>query len=100
MYIKKLKRKCNVRGCRNTESYAISKTREMGNSVIICKECLEEALKTIEEAENLTFKEAIPVATETPAEAIPDAVIEDINEEGNVLVPVDIDIPPKRKRKK
>lgn len=74
MYIRRIKRKCNVRGCKNTESYAISKTREMGNSIIACKSCLMEALKTIEETENLTFKEAIPVATETPVEAITDEI--------------------------
>ena len=63
MYVKKIKRKCGVRGCKNTESYAISKSREMGNSIIACKECLMEALAVIEEQnkpieEPITFKEA------------------------------------------
>lgn len=44
MYARRVKRKCGVRGCRNTESYAISRTREAGYSVIICKSCLKEAL--------------------------------------------------------
>ena len=48
MYVRKVKRKCGVRGCRNTESYAISLTREMGNSVIICKSCLGKALGAID----------------------------------------------------
>lgn len=62
MYTRKIKRKCGVRGCRNTVSYALSKTREMGNSVIICEECLKASLDAIEEVENLTFKEATPIA--------------------------------------
>ncbi len=70
MYVKKLKRKCGVRGCKNTESYAISKTREMGNSIIACKECLMDALNTIEaQYKPITFAEA--PAVETPAEEQP-----------------------------
>lgn len=70
MYVKKIKRKCGVRGCKNTVSYAISKSREMGNSIIACKECLLEALAKIEEmnkpiVEN--FPEA-PAVEETPTE--------------------------------
>ena len=37
-----------VRGCKNIETYAISKTREMGNSVFMCKECMADALKSAE----------------------------------------------------
>ena len=48
MYVKKIKRICGVRGCKNTEVFAISKTKEMGNSVIICKDCLKDALASIE----------------------------------------------------
>lgn len=49
MYVKRVKRKCSVRGCRNTDCFAISRTREMGNSVIICTECLEDALQAATE---------------------------------------------------
>lgn len=49
MYIKKVKRKCGVRGCKNTECYSISKSREMGFSVIACEDCFKEALKAIKE---------------------------------------------------
>ena len=48
MKVKKIKRKCGVRGCKNVESFVISKTREMGNSIIICRECMAEALKSTE----------------------------------------------------
>ncbi len=47
MYVKKLKRKCGVRGCKNTDTYAISLRKEAGNSIIACKSCLAEALKEI-----------------------------------------------------
>lgn len=90
MYVKKIKRKCGVRGCKNTVSYAISKTREMGNSIIACKECLMEALNTIEEQNKpVTFEEA-PSIEEAPAEQSP---IEETKEEAPAET-------PKRQRKK
>jgi len=49
MYARKVRRKCSIRGCRCTESFAISKTREIGNSVIICKNCLKEGIIAIDE---------------------------------------------------
>jgi len=49
MYVKKLKRKCSVRGCKCTDTYAISLTREVGNTVIICKSCLGKALGAIDD---------------------------------------------------
>lgn len=49
MFVKKFKRKCDVRGCKNTaDVFLISKRREMGNTVAICRECLQEALKATE----------------------------------------------------
>ncbi len=98
MYVKRLKRKCNVRGCKNTDTYAISKTREMGNSIIACKSCLLEALKTIEEAEKpLAFDEAIPVATETPVEAITDEIKAEISPAEEK--PVEAEKTPKKRKK-
>ena len=47
MNIRKVKRICGVRGCKNTDSFMISRTREVGNSVIICPECLKEGLKAV-----------------------------------------------------
>ena len=49
MNVKRIKRKCNVRGCRNTDTFALSLTREMGNSVIMCKSCAEAAAKAMSE---------------------------------------------------
>lgn len=50
MYVKKLRRKCSVRGCSNTDTYSISHSSEAGNTVIICKSCLGKALNAIDEA--------------------------------------------------
>ena len=62
MYVKKVKRKCEVRGCKNTDCYSISRSREMGFSIIACESCLNEALEAIKEMRegpgNETEKEA------------------------------------------
>lgn len=45
MFIKKFRRKCDVRGCKNTMNvYLLSKRREFGNTVAVCRDCLEKAL--------------------------------------------------------
>ena len=49
MYVRKVKRKCGVRGCKSFEAFAISKTREPGMSIIICRECLKDANKSVTE---------------------------------------------------
>lgn len=66
MYVRKLKRKCSVRGCKCTDTYAISLTREVGNTVIICKSCLGKALGAIDEV-NPDTKSNIPVVENNPA---------------------------------
>ena len=49
MNVKKAKRKCMVRGCRNTtDVYAVTCTREVGHTVIICAECAEKLYPSIE----------------------------------------------------
>ncbi len=40
-YARRVKRKCEIRGCKNTDCFAISKSREPGNSVIMCGECIK-----------------------------------------------------------
>ena len=47
MNVKKIKRKCAVKGCRNVETYTISKVRDFGDTVLICEPCLKEALEAI-----------------------------------------------------
>lgn len=68
MFVKKVKRKCSVRGCKNTECFAISRTREIGNTVIICKSCLGNALASLDEVDPET-KTNIPV-NDAPAPAL------------------------------
>lgn len=49
MFIKKFRRKCDVRGCKNTANvFLISKRREMGNTIAICTDCLKEAQSSID----------------------------------------------------
>lgn len=51
MYLKRVKRKCSIRGCKNTDCFAVSRTREVGNTVIICEECLK---LTLDEVKNIS----------------------------------------------
>lgn len=49
MFVKKFKKKCDVRGCKNiTDVFVISKRREMGNTIAICRECMKDALASTE----------------------------------------------------
>ena len=65
MYVKKVRRKCGVRGCKNIDTYTLSLSRESGNSVIICKSCLGKALGAIDEA--VEEKSTLVSHTEAPA---------------------------------
>ena len=98
MYVKKIKRICGVRGCKNTEVFAISKTKEMGNSVIICKDCLKDALASIEnyvepvvvkkERTSLFYHPELEVTPSSVAdiEPEPQEVIETVTEEMPISV--------------
>ena len=49
MFVKRFKRKCDVRGCKNTANvFLVSKRREMGNTIAICTDCLKEAQSSID----------------------------------------------------
>ena len=49
MYVKKFRKKCDVRGCKNvSDVFIISRRSETGNSVAICKECLQDAIRSID----------------------------------------------------
>lgn len=48
MNIRKVRRKCNVRGCKCIDSFVISRASEFGNTIIICKSCLKDALAATE----------------------------------------------------
>lgn len=64
MFVRQVKRKCSVRGCKSTDCFAISRTREVGNTVIICKSCLGKALGAIDEIDPKT-KSNIPAVDNT-----------------------------------
>ena len=69
MFVKGVKRKCSVRGCKNTDCFAISCTREVGNTVIICKSCLGKALGAIDDIDPKT-KSNIPAVDNTKAPSL------------------------------
>lgn len=49
MFVKRFKRKCSVRGCKNTENvFVLSKRREMGNTIAMCRDCMKDALASTE----------------------------------------------------
>lgn len=49
MFVKKIKRICSVRGCKNTQNvFIISRRREVGGSVAICTDCMRDAIKDTE----------------------------------------------------
>lgn len=57
MFVKKFKKKCGVRGCKNvSDVFIISRRREMGNTVAMCRECMIDALKSTE-----SYKEEVKV---------------------------------------
>ncbi len=106
MFVRQVKRKCGIRGCKNTDSFAISQTREVGNTVIICKSCLGKAFGAIDEIDPKT-KSNIPAvdntsvpslffnakalgtdATETKVDDVPPATPE--NEQENTTPPADV----------
>ena len=61
MFVRQVKRKCSVRGCKNTDCFAISRTREVGNTVIICKSCLGNALSSLDEVDPKTKSNITPL---------------------------------------
>ena len=99
MFVKKFKRKCDVRGCKNTANvFLISKRREMGNTIAICTECLKEAQSSIDgyvEEKKVIKRENRPlfphpeleVTLSSVAEEIkPTEVIEDTTEDTPIEV--------------
>ena len=98
MYVKRIKRICGVRGCKNTDVFALSKSRDMGNSVIICKDCLKDALASIEnyvepekvktERKPLFYHPELEVTPSSVAdiEPKPQEVIETVTEEMPISV--------------
>lgn len=99
MFVKRFKRKCDVRGCKNTANvYLISKRREMGNTIAICTDCLKEAESSVDgyvEEKKVVKKENRPlfphpelkVTLSSVAEDVPKPieVIEEVAEDSNIV---------------
>lgn len=47
MNVRKLKKRCDVRGCKSLDTFCIARSAELGG-VVICEDCLREALAAIE----------------------------------------------------
>ena len=97
MNVKKIKRKCGVRGCKNVESFVISKTREMGTSIIMCRECMEDALKSTESyAEPIKEKKAPKPLFPHPNKDVTLSSVADVEPEPTEVIDAvaeDVDIP-------
>lgn len=104
MFAKKFKRKCSVRGCKNTDNvYVISRRREMSNTIAMCRDCMREALAVTEnfvepekakrEVQPLFPHPELVVTTSSVAvddeEPKPQEVIEEVTEDNSVSVTED-----------
>jgi hypothetical protein len=104
MFVKRFKRKCDVRGCKNTANvYLISKRREMGNTIAICTDCLKEAQMSVDgyvEEKKSVVRENKPLFPHPELKVTissvidngpkPEEVIEKVAEETNLSVAEDI----------
>ena len=96
MFVKRFKRKCDVRGCKNTTNvYLVSKRREMGNTIAICTDCMKEIQKSVEgyvEEKKVVVREDKPlfphpeleVTLSSVDEPEPQEVIEEVAEDNTV----------------
>jgi hypothetical protein len=71
IYAKKLKKKCMVRGCGNTETFALSRSGSEFGNVFICASCLAEGLSQVDEArkdfdEKEKMKSSKPLSAPAP----------------------------------
>lgn len=84
MFIKRFKRKCDVRGCKNTANvFLISKRREMGNTIAICTDCLKETQSAVDgyvEEKKVVVKENKPLFPHPELEVTPSSVAVDEEE--------------------
>ena len=59
--LKKIRRVCGVKGCRERDSYNVSASNEFGASVVMCADCITgayEALQEIKRSEAALAEEA------------------------------------------
>ena len=96
MFVKRFKRKCSVRGCKNTSNvYLISQRREMGGTIGICTDCLKEATESIQsytEPEKKVVRDDAPLFPHPELEVTLSSVAEEPKLE-EVIVEETEDIP-------
>ena len=61
MYVRPVKRICDVRGCKNKDCFSISRVRENGNTPVLCKSCLGMALSALDEPKVVKAQEKKPI---------------------------------------
>lgn len=81
MNYRKVKRKCGVKGCKNVDCVAITRIPEYGNTVIICRRCLAEALEATKEKTVTAIPDVVPEEAEENAEEIPEEIPEETAEQ-------------------
>ncbi len=108
MFVKKFKKKCGVRGCKNvTDVFIISRRREMGNTVAMCRECMIDALKATDNYQEVVKAKSVPralfphpekmvtISSVADIEPEPKEVIEDAVEDFPISVAEDTVTEPK-----
>ena len=96
MFVKKFRRKCSVKGCKNVDNvYIISQRRDIGGSIAICTDCLKEAqtsvdgyveeIKVVREPQPLFYhpeiKTEVTLSSVADIEPEPQEVIEEVTED-------------------
>lgn len=103
MFVKRFKRKCDVRGCKNTANvFLVSKRREMGNTIAICTDCVKEVQSSIDgyvEEKKVAVKDNKPlfphpeldvtISSVADVEPKPQEVIEVVAEDNDISVAED-----------
>ena len=93
MYVRPVRRVCEVRGCKNKDCFSISKVREAGNTPVICRSCLGMALSALDETEvlkaqikkpmpKLLFNSVVQEAVEEEKPKTEDGNQEDVTPDG------------------
>ena len=97
MFVKRFKRKCDVRGCKNTANvFLVSKRREMGNTIAICTDCLKEAQTSIDgyvEEKKAIKREVLPLFPHPELDVTLSSVIDEEPKPIEVIEEVTEDIP-------